>query len=568
MIYIMNIHFFLHKRIKNILSHINIKKNYSIQILNDNKYGDYQIYGLRKIAIEQNINFLLLITQIKKQLSLNKLIHNIILIPTGLLNIYINQYIFIKLINKYHFFNIFRIKTKKPKHIVIDYSSPNVAKTLHIGHLRSTILGDCIANLLEYIGHKITRINHIGDWGTPLGILIAWIKLHKINNIKNIFFLEKIYQDAQKYYIHNKKFAKLARHYVVLLQQKKTQKIWKNITNITIKHNQKIYKFLKIKLNENNIIGESFYKNMLSHLIKDLLKKKIAVKNKNCIIIFPDKNKHNNIIIIKKHDGAYLYSTTDLACAKYRFNILKAQKIIYLTDLRQKQYFKSIFKILKKANYIPKNCHLKHYYFGIIFNKKNKPFSSREGNVITLTALIIKIIKKIKHLIKQKNIYLYKKHIINTLTIGTIKYTELSKNRNQPYVFDWQKILSLKGHTFLYIQYAYVRIKSILKLYNTNIRYCINKYKICFHNNTEFNLLKKICNYQNIIKKTTYTGKPNILCVYLYEIITLFSYYYEKYHIQGNKSNIIKSRLKIISMIATIIKIICFLLGIPILNKM
>ncbi len=563
----MNIHFFLHKRIQNILLQINIKKTYSIQILNNIKYGDYQIHGLRKIAIQQKINFMSLTIYVKQQLLLNNLINHIIIIPLGFLNIYINQHIFIKLINKYHFLNIFRIKTKKPEHIIIDYSSPNIAKTLHVGHLRSTIIGDCIANLLEYIGHKITRINHIGDWGTPLGILIAWIKLNKINKINNIFFLEKIYKHAQKHYIQNHKFAKLAHKYVVLLQQKKVKKIWKIITKLTIKHNQKIYKFLKIKLTKKNIIGESFYKNMLSNIITDLINKKIAVKDKKCIIIFPEKNEHNNIIIIKKKDGAYLYSTTDLACAKYRFNILKAQKIIYLTDFRQKQYFKSIFKILTKAKYIPKHGHLQHYSIGIILNNKGQPFSSRQGNVITLTELIIKTIKKIKYLMKKKNLSLYKKNIIHTLTIGTIKYMELSKNREQPYMFQWKKIISFKGNTFLYIQYAYVRIKSILKIYNTNITHCINKYKICSYNKVEFNILKTICNYPNIIKKTTDKGKPNILCLYLYEIIILFSYYYEKYHIQGNKLHIIQSRLKIISMIAIIIKIICSLLGIPILNK-
>ncbi len=445
---------------------------------------------------------------------------------------------------------------------------------MHVGHLRSTIIGDCISNILQFLGNKIIRINHIGDWGTQFGILIAWIKKNQLEKkIKNLKLLEYIYIKSYKKFLNDKNFANYCRKYVVLLQNKDNYvyNLWKKIVNITIKENQKIYSYLKINLKKKNIIGESFYQNMLLNIVNDLLKKKIAIINKKSKVIFFDEYK--DPLIIQKADGAYLYSTTEIASIKYRYEKFKINEIIYFTDFRQKQHLKQIFYIVKKAKYIPKYVKLKHLYFGIILNKKGKPLKTRKGLNFKLKNLIklskIKSLKLIK--IKQKKIYKKKKleRIAKKISIGAIKYAELSKNRKKNYIFNWNKIISFNGNTGPYLQYAYTRIISILRNNKTNITKSIKYKNIIYEKKIEFIILKNLLNFDEIIKITSKKGKPHILCDYLYNIASLFSNYYEKNNIKIIKKFLIKkSKLKLISIIAKTIRIGLNLLGIPILYEM
>ncbi len=566
----MNIKKKIKKLINKSLKSIKIKKKYNFKIYDNEKYGDYQINDFIKISKLENkkINFLL--NNIKNNLLKNILIKKIEIEKPGFLNIYIKKNEIIKIINKYSKLKKFGIKNNKKKTIIIDYSSPNIAKEMHVGHLRSITIGDSIANMLEFLDNKVIRINHIGDWGTQLGMLIYWIKEKKIEKkINKIQDLEKIYILAQKKFNENIKFAKKSRKYVVLLQKgdKQTINIWKKITKLTITQNQKIYKLLYSNLNNKNIQGESFYNNMLKDIVKDLLNKKIAQKDQKSIVIFTNKKP----LIIKKKDGAYLYNTIDLACAKYRYEKLKAQKIIYITDSRQKEYLKQIFHILRKAKYIPKQIILKHYYFGMILNKNLKPLKTREGNTIKLRKFIKFAIKKTINLFKKKkkksnlNIIKYNSYKI---AISAIKYTDLYKHRKKNYIFDINKMISFKGNTGPYIQYGYIRIISILKKNKTNITKAIKFYKLININKIEFSLIKKITNFEEIIKKSS-KGKPHIMCHYLYKITVLFSNFYETNNIKYiNNIKIKNSKIKLIAIIAKILKIGLSLLGIPILKKL
>ncbi len=572
----MNIKKKIEHKIYKILTSINIKKKYNYKIYDNENISDFQINGLITIAKLEKKNVYLLIKKIKKELINNKLFKNINIVKPGFININLNIKEVEKIINKYSKKKNFGIKKKnKKKKIIIDYSSPNIAKEMHIGHLRSTIIGDCLANILEFLGHNVLRINHIGDWGTQFGILIAWIKKKKIENkISNLQILEKNYIKAQKKFLKNKKFNKLSKKYVVKLQNKehKVLNLWKKIVNLTTEQNQKIYNTLNVKLNHNNIMGESFYQNMLNNIVNDLLKKKIAILNKKAIVIFFKKNKKKIVIIIKKKDGAFLYNTTEIACAKYRYEVLKADEIIYLTDFRQKQHLELIFSILYKAKYIPQHILLKHYYFGVILDKNKKPLKTREGNNVKLKDLIKKAKKHSINLIKNKN-NTYKqdkiKKIANKIAIGAIKYSDLSKDRTNNYLFNWNKILSYSGNTGPYIQYAYTRIISILKKNNTNITNAIKYNKFIINNNLEFLIIKKILNFEEIILKSSQNGTPHIICNYLYNITVLFSNFYETNHINNIKNiNLKKSKIKFIAIIAKIIKLCLNLLGIPILNKM
>ncbi len=572
----MNIKKQIKSKIKKILYSLNIKKKYDYKIYNNNKFGDFQINGIINISKKENININYIIKKILIKFKENKLYKKIKIIQPGFINIYINKKKIEKIINIDSKKKKLGIKKKQPQKIIIDYSSPNIAKEMHVGHLRSTILGDSISNMLHFIGNKIIRINHIGDWGTQFGILITWIKQHKIQNkINNISILEKIYKKANKKFNKNKKFAKKSRHNVVKLQNKnkKIIKIWKKITQITIEENQKIYNKLNIKLKKKNIFGESFYKKQIPNIIKDLIKKKIAKIDKKSVIVFTkQKNQKKIPIIIKKNDGGYLYSTTDIACIKYRCKKFKPHKIIYLIDSRQTQYINQIFKITKNAKYTNKNTKLKHYNFGMILNKNRKPLKTRKGHNIKIKQIIKKTILLVKKKFFKNNTKEYKRNKINRISfkiaIGAIKYYDLSKNRIKNYIFNFKNILSLNNNTGPYIQYAYTRIISILRKNKTNITKAIKSNKIKITNQKEFEISKKIIIFENIIHKSCKLGKPNIICNYIYELTSLFSSFYETNYINNIKNNKKKnSKIKLIAIIAKIIRISLKLLGIPILYK-
>ncbi len=570
----MNIKNIIIKEIKNSLKKNNIYKKYNYNIKNNNKYSDYQIYDFITISKKENINIYKIINTFIKKIKKYKIFKKINIIKPGIINIYIKKKELERIINIKSKIKNLGIKNKKKNKIIIDYSSPNISKEMHIGHLRSTILGDCICKISNLLGDKVIKMNHIGDWGTNFGMIITLIKEKKINiNKCNIKELENIYKKSQYIFLKNKSFAKKCRLNTLKLQNnnKYIINIWKKITNITISENQKIYKKLNIKLYRKNIFGESFYKNKLKYIVKDLIKKKIALKDNKTIIV---KNKKNNFnIIIKKKDGAYLYSTIDLACIKYRYEKYKINKIIYLTDIRQKEYMKNIFIIAKKAKYIPKKIKLIHYYFGNILNKYKKPFKTKEGNNIKLKKIIKKTIKYIKKIIykKYKNKYNKQKiyRISKKISISAIKYMDLSKKRTKNYIFNIKKILSLKNNTGPYIQYSYIRIISLLKKNNTNITNCIKNNKFYIYNDLEFKISKEILNFEEIIKKSYKNGTTHEICKYLYNLCIYFSKLYELENITNIKNiKHKKSKLKLISIIGKIIKINLNILGIPILKIM
>jgi arginyl-tRNA synthetase len=559
----MTIYSKLKKKIINSLIDNNIKICFPIVIQKNKneKNGHYQLNNLFQISSQCKINHIILAKKIIKKIKSKKMIKNINFSKPCFINILLNPIWIEKKLEKNFKEKIISFK-KKNKKVVIDYSSPNVAKSMHVGHLRSTIIGDSTARIMEFAGYNVIRVNHIGDWGNQFGVLIAYLKKKK-KTIKNISIkeIEKIYQKAKKTELIDKKFSKKAEIYTAKLQknEKYYNNIWKKIVNLTIKENNKIYKLLNITLKNKNICGESFYKKMVKKIEKDLLKRKIAVVKKGNTIVFLKKFKNRKGkkmgVVLKKKSGSFLYSIIDIACMKYRYKKLKADIILYYIDSRQKEYLKQIYEISKIAGYIPKTLKIKHHFFGMMLSKNNRPFQTRSGKTIKLKHLIVESIKKAKKIILKKNKKISKREVSilsKKIGIGALKYSDLSKNRKTNYIFCWKKMISFEGNTSLYIQYTYIRIFSILKKYGKNIFNLKNN--IIISNNHELLLAIEILQFKDTILQAAKKGTPHLICKYIYNLASKYSKFYEKYVILNKKKKIRDSRLKISFLVSKILK--------------
>lgn len=580
----MNIQFFLSKLVYQTCQLTQIKPlAYLITVSQSThvRFGDYQINGFIDAAKKLHISIEKLATEFISIFNHNtqNIAKTIKFVKPGFINIYIKSKWIETQINYMTSSPNFGIFTKHPKTIVIDYSSPNIAKEMHVGHLRSTIIGDSIVRILSFIGHKVIRANHIGDWGTQFGMIIAYIKKNKLDNflfkkINNVSVLEKIYQKSKKKYDTDSNFAKLSRNYVVKLQKGDyfCQKLWQYLVHVSVKNNQKLYSKLNVTLKKQDIKGESAYQNMLPDIVKDLKNKKLAITNDNTVIVFL-KNAHINKhgtpfgVIIQKKDGGYLYSTTDIACIKYRCKTLNADRIIYYTDSRQKQHIMQAWKIADLAGYTKTTTILEHHICGILLNKNGKPFQTRSGNTIKLVTLLNEAFIRAKKLINNKNPKLgYKQlnKLSNIISIGSIKYSELSKNRTTNYIFNWNNILNFEGNTALYIQYACTRIFSIFKKLN-RYNFQEKNLKIILYTQNEKLLAICLLQFHETIFIIEKQGTPHLLCSYLYKLSGLFSSFYENCPILTESNTCIKnSRLQLSLLTFHILKTGLNLLGIKI----
>lgn len=540
--------------------------------------SDYQSNAAMKIAKILKLDPYQFAKNVILKIKNSNMYHSIKIAKPGFINIILNRDWLSKKLEIALYSDRLDINFVTPQNIVVDYSSPNIAKEMHIGHLRSTIIGDATVRIIEFLGHNVIRSNHIGDWGTHFGMLIAYIHSDKKNSISKISLtdIEKLYQKAKIKYDHDPEFAKLSREYVVKLQNEDQycQYLWKKLIDVTIKYNAKIYKKLNVTLKNKHIMGESSYKNMLPEVISDLKKKGIAVKNKGSLIVVLEKykNRYGNPmgVVIQKKDGGYLYSIIDIACIKYRCEILKADKILYYTDSRQNQYLLQIWEIAKKAGYIPKNVKVEHHMFGMMLSDNKRPFQTRTGNTIKLSLLLDEAIKKAKKIIKQKKPDLSEEKIYelsNIIGIGAIKYADLSKNRITNYIFNWDEMLSFEGNTAPYIQYAYTRIMSIIKKSKTPPLSL--KGDIILSKKFEIELALVLLQFEEKITYAADKGTPHIICSYLYKLSGIFSNFYENCSILfPENTDISISRLKLSLLTAKTIKLGLNLLGINTIDYM
>ncbi len=472
------------------------------------------------------------------------------------------------------------------KKVVVDFSSPNIAKEMHVGHLRSTIIGDSISRILELRGYIVLRLNHIGDWGTQFGMLITHLKdlyssdLKKIDNIK-ISDLVEFYKASKKRFDNEKEFKKRSREEVVKLQSgdRESIQLWKLLCDQSRKEFDQIYKTLNIKIKER---GESFYNPYLKSIIEDLNLKKILIEDQGAKCVFLDgmTNKEGKPLplIIQKKDGGFNYATTDLAALRYRFNKEpdgdNATRIIYVTDHGQANHFAGVFQVAKRANWIPEDCEVNHVPFGLVQGIDGKKLKTREGETIRLKDLLSESIKRAKEdLLKRlenESRSETNDFILNTsrvIGIGAVKYADLSQNRITNYQFSFEKMLSLNGNTAPYLLYTLVRISGINRK-NNMPEDNINSESISYSHDLEWKLIRKLLKFDEVLISIEKDLMINRLCNYLFELCQTFNRFYDKVPILKVEMSKKISRLTLCALTEKTLKLSLELLGIESLERM
>jgi arginyl-tRNA synthetase len=432
-------------------------------------------------------------------------------------------------------------ETKESKTVVVDFSGPNIAKQMHVGHLRSTIIGDCICRVLEFEGHKVIRQNHIGDWGLPMGMVVYALEdvyWEQDEPKLNLEILEREYKRVVELEKKDSEVAAKVRKRTAELQAKEplAMRYWREACGITMRECYDLYSVLGVNLQPFHTFGESMYAHKLANIVEHLQKQDLAKESDGAVCVFPEgfKNKEGEALplIVQKSDGAYLYATTDLAAIRYRISELKADRIIYVTDARQKLHFEMVFATAKMANWA-KDTELVHVTFGSVMGEDGKPLKTREGENVKLKELLDEAVERAKAIVEDKNPGLEddkKAEIAKAVGIGAVKYADFSNNRTSDYIFSFDKMLAMDGNTAPYMQYAYARIKSIERKAQTR-QVPIEKElagvkTLSLSEPAELDLAKHLIRYGEAIEAAAGDYRPNYLTAYLYDLAQKFSAFY------------------------------------------
>lgn len=531
------------------------------------QFGDYQsnvAMGLAK-KLPQKTNPRAVAEQIRAKLDLGEMASEVSVAGPGFINVRLSPRWLAEQLQAIAADPRLGIeKTPNPQTVVVDYSGPNIAKQMHVGHLRSTIIGDALSRVIEFQGHNVIRQNHIGDWGTQFGMLIEYAWRHRDNSNSAIQDLEKFYVEAKKQFDADPEFADAARSAVVNLQKgdRRARQLWQQIVNETRRHYQGLYVRLGVRLGTEHERGESFYNDMLPEVVKELQDKGIAVKSEGAVVVFidgPDKPP----LIIQKSDGGYLYATTDLAAIRYRINELKADRIIYAHDSRQAQHFSQVFRTARKASWTRGDeVKLEYAPFGTMLGEDGRPFKTRSGDTVKLADLLNEAEQRALAVVTQKNPQLpedQRGDIAQKVGIGAVKYADLAKDRISDYVFSWDQMLALDGNTAPYLQYAYARIRSIFR--KAQSMPLISAVPILEHP-LELALARHLLRLGEIVDVVARELKPHHLCTYLYELATRFSGFYENCPVLQSNEPTRSSRLLLCDLTARTMALGLDLLGI------
>jgi len=561
-----------------------IGTNPALSLSNRPEFGDYQANGVMGAAKKLKTNPRELATKVVAELDLDGIASKVELAGPGFINIHLSDDWLAAQLNHVAQDDNIGVAQRgisaddKQQTVVVDYSAPNLAKEMHVGHLRSTIIGDAVVRALEFRGDKVIRQNHMGDWGTQFGMLIAHLsdKLASDEVAETALAdLENFYREAKVRFDNEEGFADRARADVVKLQSgdESCAKLWQQFIDISITHSEEIYAKLNVSLQRSDIMGESAYNDDLSAVIDELMAKEIAEESQGAKVVFinemANKDGEAPVFIVQKSGGGFLYATTDLSACRYRSGKLAADRIIIFTDARQALHFKQVEIVARKAGFLPDNVGYQHCPFGMMMGDDGKPFKTRTGGTIKLAELLDEAIVRAAALIKEKNPEITDAdltEISKKVGIGAVKFADLSKNRTSDYIFNWKTMLSFEGATAPYLQYAYSRIQSIF----SKAGVVKNDAAINIIEPQEKALALKLLQLEDVIDAVISEGTPNLLCNYLYELASLYMSFYEACPIlkEGISDEVKASRLALCKVIADTLKQGLDILGIEVMERM
>ena len=538
-------------------------------------FGDFQINGVMGAAKQAKQNPRELAQKVAGALSDNAVIESAEVAGPGFINLRLHADFLAKNLQAALNDSRFGVaEAADKKTVVIDYSSPNLAKEMHVGHLRSSIIGDSIARSLGFLGHKVIPQNHVGDWGTQFGMLVAYMVAQQQDNAEfKLADLEQFYREAKVRFDEDAAFADTAREYVVKLQggDEAVLALWKQFVEISLSHAQNVYDNLGLLLTPDDVAGESKYNDDLQVVVDDLSAKGLAVDDNGAKVVFLDefKNKEGEpaAYIVQKSGGGFLYSTTDLACIRDYVGRLQGDRLLYVVDHRQGLHFAQLFATSRKAGYLPENVEAEFIGFGTMMGKDGKPFKTRSGDTVKLVDLLDEAVERATALVQSNNSELSAEEAANigkTVGIGAVKYADLSKNRTSDYVFDWDSMLSFEGNTAPYLQYAYTRVQSVFRKageWDENAQPVLTE-------PLEKQLAVELLKFEDVLQSAADTAYPHYLAAYLYQVATLFSRFYEACPILKAEGAARNSRLQLAKLTGDTLKQGLELLGIETLEVM
>lgn len=467
--------------------------------------------------------------------------------------------------------------SEPPQRVVIDISSPNLAKEMHVGHLRSTIIGDAVARVLEYLGNTVIRQNHVGDWGTQFGMLLAYMEESHADVQAQLSDLENFYRAAKKRFDEDENFANRARELVVKLQAEDPQciELWTRFKNISLSHCQEVYDRLGVKLSMDDVMGESAYNADLANVVADLKAQNLLVEDAGAQCVFMDEFKNPEgeplPVIVQKAGGGYLYSTTDLAAMRYRSRVLKTDRALYFVDQRQGLHFQMVFALARKAGFVQPQMELEHMGFGTMNGPDGRPFKTRDGGTVKLADLITEAEERAYTLVKEKNPELAEdelKQIAHAVGVGAVKYADLSKSRISDYCFNFEQMLSFEGNTAPYLLYAYTRVASVFRKTEFSMDGALPD-AIHLSAEQEQVLAASLARFNEVLNNVASKGTPHVLCTYLYDLAGQFSSFYENCPILTAEDQATRnSRLRLAALAGRTLKQGLALLGLQTLERM
>ncbi len=466
----------------------------------------------------------------------------------------------------------------QPEAVIVDYSGPNAAKEMHVGHLRSTIIGDALARVLEALGHNVTRRNHLGDWGTPFGMLIE----HMLDlgeaaagQELSVGDLDKFYRQARAKFDGDPAFVDRSRRRVVLLQggDAQTLALWQKLVGESTRYFTSVYRRLGVTLTEADFAGESFYNAMLPEVIAELSDKGLARESDGALCVFPagftGKGGEPLPLIVRKQDGGYGYATTDLAAIRYRLTTLGVQRIVYVVGAPQSQHFAMVFAAAREAGWLKPPARAEHVAFGSVLGADKKMFKTRSGETVKLSDLLDEAVERATKVVREKNAELDEAEaaaVARAVGIGAVKYADLSSDRIKDYVFDWDRMLAFEGNTAPYLMYAHARIRSIFRKAGVEAPRGVD---IAVSEPAERALALDLLRFGAVLEDVALTLEPHRLCGYLYELAGSFTSFYERCPVLRAESEALRSsRLALCNLTAEVLAKGLGLLGIEAPERM